>query len=125
MFKNIAVAIWILTIGSLLWLLGKANPVSLFLDWVNYITILVTGIFAGNALSRMITIPSSAPEWKSLSKMAFAFYVGILCVVVGVLFSATKFLGSQWPGFPLALFGICYYQLVLSRVGFLYKKLSA
>ncbi|MCS4307294.1 hypothetical protein M2404_001621 [Rheinheimera pacifica] len=123
MSKQIVMATWVITISSLLWLLSKAKPECLFFDWLNYLTILVVGIFAGNALSKMHSTHKSKPQWAALMKLILPFYVGVACIICGVLFSATNFLGSQWPGFFLAIFGIVFYQIVLTKADFFYRQL--
>ena len=124
MSKNFVILVWITTIGSIMWLLSKAKPESLLADWFNYIVLLVTAIFAGHILIKLISFPSHLSQWKSLSKMVFPFFTGVICLACGVVFSATNFLGNQWVGFGLSVFGMVYYSLALARFERLYKQLD-
>lgn len=122
--KNIVIATWVLTIGSMLWLLGKIEPDTLFEDWLTHMVILYTGIFGGNALVKMMSKEETSEYWSALRRMIVPFYVGIAAVITGIIFAAFNALGSQWIGIALSGSGILFYNYVLARVDFYYRELT-
>jgi len=122
--KNIVLGVWILTTGSVLWFLSKANPISIVMDWFLFIFILFIGAYSGDILIKMSKINWSRSYWKDLAGLGILFILGIVVILLGIILSAYKALGNPWPGFVIAIIGIVYFYYVLDRIEMKYRKLS-
>ncbi len=123
--KNIVLGLWILTMGSVLWLLSKASPSSIVMDWFLFIFILFVGAYSGDILIRMSKINWSRPYWKELAGLGILFILGVVIILFGIVLSAINALGNPWFGFVIAIIGLIYFYNVLGRIEIKYRQLSA
>ena len=122
--KQVVVSRWILSSGSIIWFLSKAEPESIFMDWFNFIFILFFGAFSGDAFLKMINIPWYRKQWNDIAGLALLFCLGIVIVLIGIVISASNFLGSQIPGLLIAVAGIIYFNILLTRLETRYRQLN-